>query len=121
MGQNPLNLALRFILEIVALVAVGYWGWTQHSGVLRYVLTIGSPLIAALLWGIFRVANEPNSGPPVIAVPGVVRLVLEIILLGFAVWALYDAGAAVTAAVFGIVLLVHYGISYDRIAWLLRH
>jgi hypothetical protein len=120
MGQHPLNLALRFLLEIAALVAAGYWGWTQHDGALRYVLAIGVPLVAALLWGTFRVAGEPNSGPPVVSVPGIVRLLLEIAILGFAVWALFDAGATVPAAVFGIVLLVHYAISYDRIGWLLR-
>ena len=43
MGQNPLNLALRFILEILALVAIGYWGWTTNTGALRYLLTFGAP------------------------------------------------------------------------------
>ena len=27
MGSHPLNLALRFLLELVAIGAVGFWGW----------------------------------------------------------------------------------------------
>ncbi len=31
MAFNPLNLALRFLLEVAALVAMGYWGWNKLS------------------------------------------------------------------------------------------
>jgi protein involved in polysaccharide export with SLBB domain len=61
MGQNPLNLALRFVLEIVALIAVGYWGWTAATGVLGYVLAIGLPLLAAVFWGTFRVPGDDSG------------------------------------------------------------
>ena len=47
MGQNPINLALRFFLELAGLYCMGYWGWTRHNGVLRYLLVIGLPLLAA--------------------------------------------------------------------------
>lgn len=93
MGQHPVNLVVRFILELVGLFSLGYWGWTQHAGILRYVLAIGLPLIAAVLWATFRVANEPNSGDPIIAVPGLVRLLLELAFFVAATWALYAAGA----------------------------
>ncbi len=41
MGNNPINPGLRFILEIMTLVAVGLWGWTHHEGWLKYLLVIG--------------------------------------------------------------------------------
>lgn len=121
MGQNIFNLALRFILEIVALIAIGYWGWAQHQGVLRYALAISLPVIAAVLWATFRVAGEPNSGPPIIAVPGPVRLILEVAFFGFAVWGLYNAQATNAAWILGGILVVHYLISYDRVWWLIRN
>jgi hypothetical protein len=31
MSKNPANLALRFVLELAALAALGYWGWTTHN------------------------------------------------------------------------------------------
>jgi len=55
-----------------------------------------------------------------IRVPGVVRLLLEIVFFSAAVGLLFAANQPTTAAIFGIVLLLHYLTSYDRIVWLLR-
>ncbi len=121
MSQNPINLAVRFILELAALAALAYWGWTQHTGVLRYLLTVGLPVLGAVLWGVFAVPGDRSrSGDAPVPVPGILRLLLELLLFGFAAWCLYDAGLVLLANIFGIVVLVHYIISYDRIIWLLR-
>lgn len=37
MANNPLNLALRVVLELTGLFAMGYWVWTQHSGPSRWL------------------------------------------------------------------------------------
>lgn len=118
MAQNPINLALRFILELVALYFLGRWGWTQFDGVLRYLIAIGLPLLAAAIWGIFRVPGD--GGAPIVRVLGVVRLLIEMIYFGFATWGLFNIGATTTAWIFGGVTLFHYVISYDRINWLLK-
>jgi hypothetical protein len=121
MGSHPLNLAARFLLEIVALVAIAYWGWSQQDGALRFVLAIGLPLLAAILWGTFAVPEDPSrSGKAPVPVPGVVRLVLELAFFAFAAWALYDAGKVTLALVLAAVVVIHYALSYDRITWLLR-
>jgi hypothetical protein len=121
MGQHPLNLALRFVLEVVALIAVGYWGWAGATGALRYVLAIGGPLLAAVLWATFRVPGDASaSGEAPVPVPGWARLLLELALFGFATWGLYTSGATQAALIFGGVVVAHYAISYDRVAWLLR-
>lgn len=119
MASNPINLALRFVLELIACWALGYWGWTQHTGVLRIVLAFGLPLLAMAVWGTFRAAGDPHENPPV-AVPGAVRLVIELAEFGLAVGLLAAAGRAQWALVFGVVVLLHYVVSYDRIVWLLR-
>jgi hypothetical protein len=121
MSNNPLNLAFRFLLELAALVAIGYWGWVQHEGVWRFVLAIGLPLLAAALWGIFRVPDDASSsGRAPVAVPGGVRLLLELAFFAFAAWALFDAGQSVLAWILGLAVLLHYALSYDRVIWLLR-
>ena len=121
MGSHPLNLAVRFVLEIAALVAIGYWGWTQHDGFVRYLLAIGGPLLAAVLWATFAVPDAPSrSGKAPVPVPGIIRLALELALFAFAAWALYDAGNSLLALILAAVVVVHYALSYDRIAWLLR-
>ena len=117
MSQNPINLAVRFFLEIAALVSMGYWGWRQGEGILRYALLLGVPLVAATLWGIFRVPGDPGDAP--VPVPGVVRLLLEAVFFAFSTWALYASDARTAAWVFGIVVIVHYALSYDRIRDLL--
>jgi hypothetical protein len=118
MGQHPLNLALRFFLELSALYFMGYWGWTRFDGILRYLMAFGVPLLAAIIWGVFRVPND--GGAPRVRVSGVIRLLIEVLFFGFATWVAFDAGAATTGWVFGAITLFHYIISYDRIAWLLK-
>jgi len=118
MSNNPVNLALRFILEILGLFALGYWGYTQHTSLEQVLWTIGLPLAAAVIWGTFRVPNDPGKAP--VPVPGWVRLLLEIAYFGAAVWALFASGESTWAYVFGGVVLIHYLISYDRVLWLIR-
>lgn len=119
MSSHPINLAVRFLLEVAALLAVGYWGWSTGSGVLRFVLALGLPLMAAVLWGTFRVPNDPSSsGRAPVPIPGILRLLLELALFAFATWALYDAGAVQLSWILGLVVVVHYALSYDRIRWL---
>lgn len=121
MGSHPLNLALRFLLEIAALVAIGYWGFRQHTGIWRVLLGIGLPVIAATLWATFAVPDDPSrSGRAPVPIPGVLRLVLELSLFGLAAWALYTTGSSLLALILGSIIIVHYALSYDRIAWLIR-
>jgi hypothetical protein len=121
MSSNPINLAVRFLLELSALLAIGFWGWRQGEGSFRFVLAIGLPLIAAVLWGTFAVPDDPSrSGKAPVPVPGIVRLVLELAFFAFATWALYNAGATQLSWLLGGVTLVHYILSYDRLWWLIR-
>jgi len=117
MGNNPLNLAARFGLELTALWAMGYWGWTQHTGPVRWLWMLGLALAAAAVWGTFRVPNDPGNAP--VAVHGWVRLLIEAAVFAGAVWALAAAEHEVWAWVLGVAVAVHYAVSYDRVRWLL--
>ena len=57
MGSHPINLILRFLLEISALVSAGMWGWKQSEGWLRFILAIGIPIIFATIWGLLFAAQ----------------------------------------------------------------
>ena len=120
MGQNPINLAVRLILEIIALVALGAWAKVQFPGVLGIVLMIAIPLLAAAAWGAFNIEGDPSrSGKAPVPVPGIVRLLVELAILGSATLALCSLNPTY-GWIFGIVTLVHYIISYDRVTWLLQ-
>ncbi|MDO9084745.1 MAG: YrdB family protein [Anaerolineaceae bacterium] len=118
MGSNPINLTIRFLLELSALFAMGVWGWQNGEGSMRFVFAIGIPLIAAAIWGIFRVPNDPGAAP--VAIPGKLRLAYEIVFFGFATWALMDANYLTLGWAMAILLVIHYIISYDRILWMIK-
>lgn len=118
MSAHPLNLALRFLLELAALAAVGVWGWQRGDGLLRFVLGLGLPIVVAAVWGTFRVPNDPGAAP--VAVPGIVRLAFELLFFSFATWALFDVGAMLPGSILGLAVLIHYVTSYDRILWMLK-
>ncbi len=121
MGAHPVNLALRFALELAALAAMGYGGYHLDPRVgVRWGLAIGLPLVAAVLWGVFAVPGDPSrSGDTVVATPGWLRLVLELAIFGAATWALAHTGARGSSAALGGLTLLHYAASYDRVWWLL--
>ena len=51
---KSINLAVRFLLELCVLAAVGYWGFKTSSGwFLKILLGIGAPLLIAVIWGMF--------------------------------------------------------------------
>ena len=119
MGTHPLNLAARFLLELSALFVLGLWGWHQRDDAWRIVLAAIVPLTAAALWGILAVPNDPSrSGTAPVPTPGLLRLALELAFFAFATWACYDLGRVKLAAILGIVVAVHYLLSYDRVRWL---
>jgi hypothetical protein len=120
MGSHPLNLAIRFLLEVTALAGAGMWGWKQSDSWFRFIMASVIPLLLATVWGLFAVPDDPSrSGKAPITIPGLVRLILELAIFGFSTWSLYDLGYIPFSITFGVVVVTHYAISYDRIIWLL--
>jgi hypothetical protein len=121
MSKHPVNLALRFILEITALIVFAIWGWNKGSGWLGVVLAIGLPVFFATLWGVFAVKDDPSrSGKTVVPTKGFLRLLLEILFFGLAALALFDLGFHIAGVAISILVLLHYAFSYDRIVWLMK-
>lgn len=122
MGSHPINLSIRFILELAALTAVGSWGWSKGDGWLRFLFAFGIPVILAAIWSVFAVPNDPSrSGSAPIVIPGIIRLIFELAFFAFATWSLYELGYISLSWTLGILVVVHYKISYDRIRWLISH
>ena len=118
MSAHPINLGLRFLLELANWAAMGYWGWSQHQGLGRFVWGVGLPVLAMAVWGVFRVPNDPGNAP--VAVPGAIRLAIELVEFGLGAALLVAAGRPTLGIAFAAIVVAHYGISYDRIARLLR-
>ncbi|MGM0874748.1 MAG: YrdB family protein [Bacillota bacterium] len=94
------NLGLRFMLELCALSALGYWGYkTGHGMFLKVVLGIGTPLVAAIIWGMFGSPAAPFK----VGVPFI--LLLEVMINGAAALALYATGKSSLAFTFIVVVI----------------
>lgn len=118
MSEHPINLGVRFALELAALWALGYWGWVAHAGPAKYLWSVGLVCLAAAAWGSFRVPND--GGPPVVVVSGRVRLLIEAAVFGGASIALLASGRRSLAIVLAVVVVLHYLVSYDRVLRLLQ-
>ena len=119
--MHPINLGLRFILEMTMLFAITFWGWTQYEGWLKYLLTIGLPVLSATVWGIFAVPNDPSrSGKTVVVTPGWIRLVLELIFFILGFWALNNIGYRLMAFIYLSFVILHYSFSISRLRWLIK-
>lgn len=51
---SMINMGLRFLLELIALVIYGYWGYTVGStSIGKGILCLLVPLMIAMIWGFF--------------------------------------------------------------------
>ena len=95
--MKSLNLALRFLLELGALAALAYWGWhTGNTTATQLILAVGTPLLAATIWGRFIAPKAPRR------LEDPIRVGVEIVFFASATVALAATGASTVAAIFGI-------------------
>ena len=87
--MKPLNLGLRFLLELCMLVALGIWGFSEN-----FVLGIAAALAAAVVWGLWIAPKATRR------LRDPVRLALELLLFGAAGVALAAADHPLAAAIF---------------------
>ena len=122
MDKHPLNLALRFGLELAAVYGVGQWAWDQaDTSILNWTYLILAITMFMTIWAVFNVPGDPSrSGKAPVVVRGWVRLAIELALFGLAVWALISNGKESFGWTLGILLVIHYAISFARIKWLLE-
>lgn len=121
MAYHPLNLTLRFLLELSALVALGFRGWHTNGSIPGWLLMLAIPLLAAVIWGIFAVPDDPSrSGKAPVPVPGPIRLALELAIFAVAISALFQISAPRLGWIMSVLVLLHYALSYNRIFWLLK-
>ena len=96
-------LAVRFIVELIGVAAVGYWGWqTGPDGMGRVALAVGAAVAFIVVWA-FVVAPKAQNG---LAQP--VRDVIGTALLLLAAGGLAAAGEPRFAVVFASVVVIDW-------------
>lgn len=121
MGSHPVNLIFRFLLELAVLALAGFWAYQLFSGLWGVVFAVCLLLVLALIWGVFNVPNDPSrSGKAPVVVSGKLRLFIELVFFAIGVCILFQLQQAKLALLFAALVLLHYGLSYDRLQWLWR-
>ncbi len=100
--MSPANLALRLLLELSALAALGYSGAHVRGTLLAWAtLALAAPLVAALAWG---AVVSPKAR---IRVSAPVRLLVELAIFGAGAGTLVAVGRTHWAAVFAGAVVLH--------------
>ena len=119
MGSNRINLLFRFLLELAALGAMGFWGWQKGEGIFGIILALTIPIFVATIWGVFAVPNDPSrSGKAPVPISGVLRLIIELLIFAVSIWMVFNLGYSLLGRLFGVAVVTHYLLSMDRIVWL---
>lgn len=102
-----INLAIRFLLELCALAALGYWGFHLDKELIARVgAGLGAPLLAAVVWGTFV---SPKASVPL---PGLWPLLPEALVFGGAALALYASGRSALCWIFLAVAVLNRAALY---------
>ena len=82
--------------------ALGYWGFRAGNGLaLKLGLGLGAPLLAAVVWGALGAPGAP------VRLSAPLHLLLELIVFGAGVAALYAAGRQGLAGAFAVLFLLN--------------
>ena len=99
-GLRGATLTARFLCELAMLAALAFWGYVVGVGLWAWLLGVGAPVLAAVVWGAFV---APRARVPV---PAPVRVQIELVLYALAAVGLAAAGQRVAAVVLGVAGLV---------------
>ncbi|MFA9557753.1 YrdB family protein [Evansella sp. AB-rgal1] len=96
------NHAIRFVLEVISIVAIGYWGFKLEKGVvLQYIMGIGAPLLIIVVWAMFGSPGAPYR------LQGMFRLGLELTIYSLAFGAIIARKSLGWAIIFGVVVVIN--------------
>ncbi len=95
------NAVLRVVLELFALFSLGFWGYLAWPFPIPGIFfMIGTPLFAAIVWGLFR---APRALLPVDPVG---KVLVEIFVMGAAVGTWFMLGYPIVGLVFGMIAAI---------------
>lgn len=104
---RALNLGLRFLLELTALGALGFWGAQRDAGpVVRVTVAILCPLAMIVVWGLFVAPKARFGGTRA------QRLVLGVVVFLIAAAAIATSGYPLLGATFAALALVNTAVVY---------
>lgn len=105
--MRKLNLAFRFILEMVALVALFLWGMSMSDSLpVQLLLALGTPVIVMVIWGLFVAPKATRR------LPDPARLAVELAIFFVAVVALGFAVSWILALMYGLAIFISVSLMF---------
>ncbi|MEV8036245.1 YrdB family protein [Streptomyces sp. NPDC086182] len=100
------NEVLAFVVELVALACLSWWGFTTgHSRLAHILLGVGVPLSAIVLWSLFAAPKARlRPGLPLV-------LLVKAVVLGGGAAAVYGVGHPVAAVVMAVVVVANTAVA----------
>lgn len=113
----------QFFLEVAALIGIARLGWhLGDGGAMGLALAALMVAIAGAVWGIFRTRGfVPNGSDPVVAIPGFIRLALELVFFAIASWGLWVSGWQLAGIVMLLCIVLVYAATRERTIGLVRN
>lgn len=103
--MTPLNLTLRFLLELCGIAALAAWGWSVSDVLpVRLAAALLAPALLIAAWAVVVAPKARN------AVPQTTRMLIGTVLLLVCAGLLALAGQALLGALFAVVNLVNTGL-----------
>ena len=100
------NFGLSFLLEVMAVVVIGYWGFSlEVSKVASFMSGMGVPLVFILIWGRFCAPASPHR------LSGLWLICLKLLMFGLAALSLFLTNCLLLAILFFILVILNIGIS----------
>ena len=101
-----INSLLAFLVEIAMLVLLGYWGYhASENNVVKYILAIGTPAGAAILWGVFAAPrSKTRLRQPLL-------LLFKLVLFIVTAFLVYRLGKVNAAAIFIFFALFNQAVT----------
>ena len=120
--QDQSKYYFRFALEVIAIIFVGIWGSTFIAGWPSFYVGLGCSFLFMLIWGLFNVPGDPSrSGKAPIAVPGKLRLIIELLLFLWAALALTKTVGLSYGMLFLIAVIAHNIHIKERTFWIWKN
>ena len=100
------NLGLSFLLEVMAVVVIGYWGFSlEVSKVASFVSGLGIPLVFILIWGRFCAPASPHR------LAGQWLIWLKLLMFGLAALSLFLTNGFLISILFFVLDVLNIGMS----------
>ena len=121
--QPMVMLAFRFLLELIAFGSIGLAGWKLgDGGITGGIVAVIAVIAAAAARGTLTVPEDPSRNPnAVVAVPGWLRLAVELAVFGLAAWSLWVFVSRAASETFMTAVGIMMLVGWDRLWWMLRY